>query len=420
MGKRILITTFGSFGDVHPYITLGRALIARGHQVTFATAEFYRDYIAKEGIGFHPVRPSADVNDRELVARIMDRRSGTELLIRQLLMPAVRDAYEDLADAARGADLIITHPATYAAPIVAQLQKLPWVSTVLAPIGFFSAYDFPVVPTAPWLKRIDGWVPAARVLRAISHAVTRRWSEPVYALRRELGLPRGADPVHEGQFSPQCVLCLYSRVLGEPQPDWPPNAHITGFLFHDRSAPVAPELAAFIDAGPPPIVFTLGSSAIAAAGRFYHESIDAARRLGRRAILLTGQHYENRFDEPLPDGMIAVEYAPHDVVFERAAAVVHQGGIGTLGQALRAGHPMLVVPHAHDQPDNAWRAQRLGISATLYPERYTGERAAALLAPLLDDAVQQRAREVAARVRAEDGLGTACDRIEAMLGPAAS
>ena len=414
MGKRILVTTFGSYGDLHPYITLARALQARGHEVTLATSASYRGRVEAAGIAFHAVRPDGDLDDQALVARIMDRRTGTELLLRELLLPAIRETYEDLAAAAAHADLIVTHPATYAGPIVAQVQRLPWVSTMLAPMGFFSVHEPPVMPPAPWLKRIDRFPPIARGLVALARRITRDWSRPVYELRRELGLARGGDPIYEGQHSPQRVLCLFSRVLAEPQPDWPPQAVITGHIFHDHSAPVPPELAAFLERGAPPLVFTLGSSATAAAGRFYHESIEAAQRLGRRAVLLVGQ---NRFDDALPADVIAVPYAPHDQVFPRAAAVIHQAGIGTLAQALRAGRPMLIAPFAHDQPDNAWRAERLGIAATLYPERYTARRASRRLQRLLDDpAVPARAARIAAAVRAEDGVGTACALIEAELG----
>ena len=115
--------------------------------------------------------------------------------------------------------------------------------------------------------------------------------------------------------------------------------------------------------------------------------------------------------------MTAVEYAPFSGLFPRAASVVHHGGVGTTGLAMRSGRPMLVVPFAHDQPDNAARLTRLGVARTLDPRRYTTARAAAELRLLLDDpAYAQRATEVAERVRPEDGVGAACDALEAMLG----
>src|SRR5262249_28459461 len=156
--------------------------------------------------------------------------------------------------------------------------------------------------------------------------------------------------------SPELTLAMFSPVLGGVQPDWPPNSQLTGFPFYDGlSAALNPKLAAFLDGGQPPIVFTLGSAAVMAAGEFYTESLRAAQRLGNRAILVTRRDPGNVPAGPLPDGVAVFEYAPFSALFPRAAAIVHQGGIGTTGQALRAGRPMLVVPFGFDQPDNADR-----------------------------------------------------------------
>jgi UDP:flavonoid glycosyltransferase YjiC (YdhE family) len=201
--------------------------------------------------------------------------------------------------------------------------------------------------------------------------------------------------------------------MGEPQPDWPENVRITGFVFYNGPDVLAPELEAFLDAGPPPVVFTLGTSAVAAAGRFYEESVGAVRRLGVRAVLLTGGFEQNRPSGELPPGVMLVDRAPHQLLFPRAAAVVHQGGAGTLAQALRAGKPMLVVPHAHDQPDNAARVVRLGVARRVLPRQYRGPRVAKALERLLaDPTFAARAAEVAAVVQGEGGAAAAAAAIQ--------
>jgi len=421
MGRRIVITSWGSFGDVNPYLGLALGLRARGHAPLLVMPEWYGAYVRREGIDFHPLRPDVDPTRGDVVRRIMDPRRGTEVIMRDILFPALRESYEDLRDAVRGADLLVTHPVTFAGPILAERLGLPWISTVLAPMSFFSAHDLPVFPPAPrsvHLRRLGTGVSAAMVRMAKS--VTRSWSRPVGALRAELGLPPGRDPIFEGQFSPHLVLALFSRVLADPQPDWPPNTRITGQIFYDRPLHEEhrdPRLERFLDAGPPPVVFTLGSAAVMAAGSFYQESVRAVRRLGIRAVLLTGADPASRPPDPLPEGVIAVEFAPHSQVFPRAAAIVHQGGIGTTGQALRAGRPELVVPHAHDQPDNAFRVTSLGVARTLFPRRYAARRVARELEVLLGDpAYARRAEEVGRTVRSEDGVGAACDAIEEVLG----
>ena len=171
------------------------------------------------------------------------------------------------------------------------------------------------------------------------------------------------------------------------------------------------DLLRFLGRGPAPIVFTLGSAAVHIAGNFYRESIKAAKLLNRRAVLLVGSE-RNRPTEPLPEGIIAVNYAPFGELLPRAAAMVHQGGVGTTGQGLRAGIPMLVVPFAHDQHDNGARVERLGVARTIARTSYKAERVASELKELLGNpSYAQTAREVSNRVRAERGGALAVDLI---------
>jgi rhamnosyltransferase subunit B len=183
-------------------------------------------------------------------------------------------------------------------------------------------------------------------------------------------------------------------------------------VFYNGPGVLEPALEAFLDAGSPPVVFTLGSSAVGAAGRFYEESLEAVRRLGVRAVLLTGGFAENQPAGTLPNDVLAVDRAPHQLLFPRASAVVHQGGIGTTAQALRSGHPMLVVPHAHDQPDNAYRVTNLGVARTVFPRRYKGARVARELERLGDARYRERSAATAELVRAEGGAEAAADAIE--------
>ena len=416
---RIVITSFGSFGDVYPYIGLALELRARGHEPVLATSPFYRETVEREGLAFRPVRPDVDPTDRETLSRIMDPARGTELIVRDLLMASLRESFADLSAAARGADLLVTHPVTFAGPILAARESMPWISTVLAPMSFFSADDLPVFAPMPWVKRLERLPGVARALVRLARSATVKWGEPVHALRAELGLPRGDDPLFEGQHSRRLVLALFSRVLADPQPDWPSHVRISGQIPYDGpgSAALSPEAEAFLEAGPAPVVFTLGSSAVGAAGDFYRVSAQAARRLGVRAVLLTGPHAENRpTPDLLGDDLLVADFLPHGPLFQRAVVVVHQGGAGTLHKGLRSGRPTLVVPHAHDQPDNAHRVERLGVSRTIRPRHYTVSNVTRALRALLEDeAYGRRAEAVAATVRSEHAASDACDAIDAVL-----
>lgn len=413
---RILIASWGSYGDVYPYVGLALALKDFGHDPVLATAEFYRPLVESLGFRFHPMGPMIDPDDSATIRRVLDPVRGADALIKEILLPSLRADYASLNDAAHDAQLMVTHPITFAAPVVAQTRGLRWVSTVLAPMSLFSATDVPVLAPAPYLAglaRVGSWY--GRVVSRFVRAQTRPWMKPVFDLRRELGLSEGEHPLFEGQFSPTLTLALFSRVLASPQPDWPPNVLVTGSVFYNGPAPLPPEVESFLGAGPAPVVFTLGSSAVAVAGRFYEDSLDVARRLRVRAILLTGGFARNVPQDGASVDTLVVDRAPHQLLFPRAAAVVHPGGAGTLAQALRAGRPMLVVPHAHDQPDNAGRVTRLGVALTVRQQSYRGARVARQLARLLmDKRFRARAEEVAGIVRAEGGAPAAAAAIDAL------
>ena len=425
MPKRIVLSTFGSFGDVHPYVAIALELKARGHTPVLATSEVYREKMEAQGIEFHPVRPELPSFDQpeelgKLVEDLMDPREGSERVM-QILLPHLREIYEDLTAAVDGADVLLTHPLPLVGPLVAQVQRLPWVSSLLAPISFFSVYDPPVPPQFPALYHLMKISPAiARGVMKLALRRLDRLMEPVYRLRAELGLPRGEQPLFGGQHSPTCVLALFSTLMAKPQPDWPPHTIVTGFPFYDRrdyfgESEAAPELMKFLETGPPPIVFTLGSSAFWVARDFYRDSIFAARTLGRRALLLIG-HSRNLPSETLPDGVAAFEYAPYSEVLPRACAIVHQGGVGTTGQGLRSGRPVLILPHAHDQFDNAARIARLGCGRVLPRPRYNAKTAVRELEALLGDArYAERAAETGLLVQQENGARAAADAIETLL-----
>jgi UDP:flavonoid glycosyltransferase YjiC (YdhE family) len=409
---RVLLCCWGSLGDLYPYLAIAERLAADGHHPVLATCPIYRPWVERLGLDFFGLPPDVDPEDRELMRRFMDPMRGSEAIV-EFVAPAVRAAYEQLLPIARTADLIVSHPMTFAAPMAAEVLEKRWISTVLAPASFFSIHEFPVPPMAPGLANVVRLGPMAGwVLRKIARTASFTWMGPVRALRADLGLPDRGEPLFEGQFSPHGTLALYSTVLGDPQPDWPPHTQITGFVFRREDAVLSDAVEAFLDAGDPPIVFTLGSSAVGAAGAFYEDAIDAATRLDRRAVLLTGLYRQNLLPPAVPSSVIAVDYAPHALLFPRAAAVVHHGGIGTVGEALRAGRPMLVMPFAHDQPDNAARVERLGVARVLPRRELSADALAAELGALLpDDEYARRAEEVGQIVGGEDGLGVACDAL---------
>ncbi len=414
---RILIHAFGSYGDIHPYMGLALQLRRRGHEPVMATSPIYRQKIEAESIAFRAIRPDLPRIDRELMRRVFDRRKGTEFIFRHILMPNLRDSYQDLAAVAGDPDVVITHPVAFAGPLLARARHLPWISTVLAPASFMSACDPPAfggLPFPGFVSRLGGGF--HRAFYFVADRMSRSWLGAYRKLEAELGLVPGANPIFAGQHSPYLVLALFSPLLAAPQPDWPPQARATGFVFFDRDEvehPPAPELEQFLDAGPAPLVFTLGSAAVQAAGNFFVESAKAARLLQRRAVLLVGKDMPRPPAQLLSSDIVAFDYAPFSQLFPRAAAIVHQGGIGTSAQVMRSGRPALAMPLSHDQFDNAVRSKRLGITRIISRARYRAQKVATELKRLLSDpAYARRAAEVGSTIQAEDGVGAAGDAIE--------
>ncbi len=385
--------------------------------MTVASTGFYRSKVEELGIGFLPLRPNWSLSDTDLIRQCEDLKRGPEVLFRKLVLPHLRDTYDDLLSAAAGADLMIVGELVYAAPLVAEKLGLCWASAILSPASFLSAHDPSVLVNAPGLVHLRklGW-PVCRAALNIGRLGIRHWFDPVRHLRREEGLRPDCDPLFRDKFSPDLVLALFSSCLAQPQPDWPPHTVQPGFIHFDRhgsGADSSRELTDFLAAGPAPIVFTLGSTAVHNAGNFYEVSVEAANRLGMRAVLLLGSNAAPRASSPK---ILALPYAPYSRIFPHAAVIVHQGGSGTTAQALLAGRPMLFVPYGWDQPDNAARVERLGAGLHVPRGKYSASTAAAALERLLGDSrFAARAAEAGARLRQEDGLTAACDAIESVL-----
>src|SRR6201994_3662216 len=408
---RIVLSSFGTLGDIHPLIAVALELQRRGHVPVLAVPELFRPKINAIGLEFAPVGPILDPQNNQLVAMLMDIRKGTERTLREILFPAIRQSYQELLAAVQakgGADLMVAGELVYQAPIVAEVTGIPWASHVLAPLSFFSRYDAPVLPPYPMLARLQPALPGmGRVIARFARWVTRSWPEPIYRLRAELGLGRGPDPIFEAKHSPYLVLAMFSPLLGEPQPDWPAATQTTGFVFYDGDAAsrtLPADLERFLDAGPPPIVFTLGSAAVLDAGDFYQQSALAAGLTGQRAVLLVGSDPRN-VPQQVPQNVCVAQYAPYSRLFPRASVIIHQGGVGTTAQALSSGKPMLVMPYSHDQPDNARRVRRLGVARVIRRKRYNAENAARKIMLLLEKKrPARRAAKIGALLRNEDGL----------------
>jgi len=422
--KRIILATFGSLGDLHPYIALARALGRRGHRPVIATIDRYRQPVMAEGIEFAPVRPHESQLPPldQLMPRLFDPLRGPEYLIRNLVMAFVRESYADLSRLAADADVLVTHPLAVTGPLIAEKTGIAWASTILSPLSLLSACDPPIFTPMPWMRHLRGLgVTPYRAMFGLIKWMGRPWEAPLRELRSELGLPASRSlALFEGQFSPLLNLALFSPLLAARQSDWPQNTEVCGFPRFDGALPdtatqarLSEFLAAGRSPGDAPLVFALGSSAVMIAGDFWDRAIAATRALGRRAILITGRPPASGIGAG--NDIAEFNYLPYSLVFPHAAAIIHQAGIGTLSQALAAGRPQLITPVSFDQPDNAARTARLGVSRSLPFRSATAAALTRELRLLLENPAHgERAVGIGDAVRGEDGAARAAELIAAL------
>ncbi len=425
MTARIILATFGSLGDLHPFLAIGQALKKRGAHPVMAIPETNIAKAEAAGLEAVPVVPGMDriAADYGMDAESFARKAfgDAPAIAKTVLLPYFNEAFDKLDAIAGDADLIAGATYMFAAPVVAEKRNLPYATLVLQPLSLLSDYDppllweYPVLALNPQAEWQVAWNRFANFFMRVE--LRRRYSFSLNRLRRARGLgPVWMTPFFDVPPNNKATVVMYSKVMGDIQPDFPPNTHIVGFPQFDsengKNEDLPDDLKAFLEDGEPPIVFTLGSFSVYAPGSFFISSREAARRLGRRSVIITGST-----DTSLsaPD-CFCVRYARISQLFPRGAVIVHHGGIGTTGTALRSGRPQLVVPHFGDHPDHAARVKRIGAGLVIKHTRYSVENATKALSALLENpAYAERAAELGEVVRAENPAGDAADMLLGLL-----
>lgn len=409
---RVLAATIGSAGDFRPVLALAARLAARGHEVELAANGHFEDEVRRAGLAFFPLGTREDYLESVADPDLFHPRRGFEAVARRGILPALRPLYEWIEARADADTVVAATSLCLGARIAREKLRVPLATIHLQPTLFRSVAD---PPTLPGLA-LPRWMPAIglrAIWRLADRMIDRVIAPDVNVFRAELGLP----PVHrlfdEWLHSPDRVLALYPEWFAPPPPDGPPAVANVGFVAPaDEELELPPPLARFLDRGDAPLVFTPGSG-MARGERFFAAAIDAAERLDRRAVLLTG--HPEQLPKRLPKTALHLRWAPLRTLLPRAAAFVHHGGIGSSAEGFAAGIPQVVMPMSHDQPDNARRIERLGVGVGIPPKRFTGRRLAAALASLLADGEgARRAREIAARIDFAAAVDRAADLVGAL------
>ena len=211
---KVVVTTIGSLGDVHPCVALCLELKRRAHEVVIATSEFYHQKIASTGLGFHSIGPKhLRLRIPNCSAALWIQGVNLRNFSRRLLMPHMRGVYGDLLATCSGPNFLITGDLVFAAPLVAERLGIRWASCVLAPWQFLSAHDPSTIGPMPLFALLrEAGVTMNRAIKVLGRRQAKSWAEPIYALRKELGLSAARHPLFEDKCSPYLNLAMFKLV----------------------------------------------------------------------------------------------------------------------------------------------------------------------------------------------------------------
>ena len=398
---KAVLTNFGSTGDVQPFLALGVELLRHGHTPLLALSPGFGARARELGLAFVEVgrdlRAAQDSINRTMVDRGMDP-GETALGGMGALFGPLAEALPEMVDSLRaacaGADLLVCGRIQFAGRIVHDLTRIPFATVHVEHSG------------------AGGGHPAFReAIRAVVNPVRARF-----------GLPGFENPLVEND-SPQLVLHAQSPHVRVRPSEWPAHQHVSGFLFLDEAGwEPAPALVAFLEAGAPPWVVTLGSMPAEDPRALARIFAEAAAQAGERLVIQRGwAELEKSVDA---DHVFPVGFVPHDWLLPRAAGVIHHGGAGTTAASFRAGAPQVVIPHAYDQFLWAERVHELGCGAApLSRDDSSVERVSQAMRDAGASAVRRCAAELGARVRAEQGALRARELLQGLVhgvGPEAT
>lgn len=411
---KVLLTTIGSSGDINPFIALAIRLRDEGHEPVLLVNPYFQETVERAGIAYAPygaVFSPLEVAQEHPLA--FSRVLGAWVLFRHIFRPLMDEMYDGVRSAVRDIkpDVIVGHQISFGLPWVAQQSGIPWATCPLAPATVLSAHDPSRMPIGNDLTKMPMWY-RRLAIGAIRNTVALSFDGAYNKKRRAIGIKPRRDTLFGEMLSGDAVIAMWSPAWRSPAPDDLPTMTICGFPWFDGNhAGLEPDLDRFLEDGEPPIVFTFGSVLSHTGQDAYAQAVRTCEILGKRGVLVTG--HEGSAPSNLPPSIMRLDHAPYSALFPRAAAVVHHGGVGTTAQGLRAGVPTIIMPHAHDQFDNAARCQRHGVSRTVRRHRVQAKNLAQALDKLLgDDQAKQRAMALGKRIRAEDGVGAAVRVIE--------
>ena len=407
---KIVVVGWGTTGDVYPVLALTERLLKRGHQVRVCALSLFEDKALEIGAEFCEIKVAFDLEEfhaaMDAVIPKRDPLAMMRLIVEEGIVRRGEKWYRDCLAAMKGADLVICHSVDLPAQEAAIRNNVPWFTVTYCP-AIIKSLDFAPYPFPNWGRAFNAIVWKVAQLRLTS-SIDPLFNQFIVSVG---GKPRNAVLL-EGMYSPYLNLIAASPTLCPPA-DFAPHHKFTG-VWHLASASYVPppELVAFLEGGPPPVIITFGSMGGSNGRETTEILIDTINRTNQRAIIQSGWGKLGTQDE-IPN-IFCTEYVPHQWLFPQGCCVVHHGGAGTTASVCRAKVPSIVVAHNADQPYWGKRLSDLGVAPKhLHRRNLTAERLAKRIQKVLDTpTMKERAQVLGKQIESEDGLAAAVEMIE--------
>ncbi len=411
----ITLFAFGSWGDVRPLVVLGMGLKSAGHEVQMAASPSYEDWVRARSLDFYPL--TDDVN------QIVSDLSSTDVLnpiqqiriVREVLPPVFTRMGLDVLEATRESDALLTVEFSLAV-LLDVIRRNRLKPIVINPAPLTPTMEFPSAAS----PRRPAWFPR-KAFNRLSYRFGHQaqWSllaAPRRALQQQLNTSKTSFADFRGAVAAAPTLTVVSPTIVPRPKDWKAHQQVAGYLFDNDSDWTPPkELSDFLAAGDPPVYIGFGSMADSKPEATTRMLIEAVQRAGKRAVILSGWARLGTTD--VPDTVHITKYASHAWLFPRMAAVVHHGGAGTTAAGLRAGVPMVIVPHNADQPYWGRLVKELGVGPGPTPsKKLNAEKLSlAIEAATSSGMMRANAQALGDKIEQEDGLSMAVEWVEQFL-----
>lgn len=407
---KIGLQTWGSHGDIRPFIALAEGLQQAGHDVTLlitcVDSAIYESVTSASGVKMRviasPVNDAAGAEQIGMAAiKVRNPLTQMKMLLDLCFVPAEEEMFAAAQELAAESDLLIGHYFMYPLQVAAEHAGKPYVSVLLSHVAVPSSHSHPM--GVPFGHGFLWWLSKWALHKTAAPYPDR--------LRARLGMAPVKDFVTEVWLSKWLTLVAVSPQLCERQPDWAPSIQVSGFLDMPNmklEGSLTPEVASFLAAGEPPVYMTFGSwtpreiDNQTGTVRLFTE---AATLAGCRAIVQTHDAAACGFMSN--ERVLYVQATPHHLIFPRCAAVVHHGGAGTTQSVTLAGKPSVVVAHISEQEHWCKELIRLGIAAKLTHRRSVTSKQLAERIKSLRPEMQTKAVAVAQAMTQENGVATA-------------